>query len=127
MGRAYGTGMSETESISARYTLHQCLKAILLLLAPICPFVTEALWLRIYSKESIHSQLFPNAGLWNLDYLKHETSLLNFNSQVWNYKKSKGLSLKDVVDFTIPEELQSFSKDLRTMHNILPLEATKPE
>ncbi len=126
-GRAYGTGISRKESVSARYTLHICLKSILLLLAPICPFVTEALWLRIYSKESIHSQMFPKTNLYDLEYLKYETPLLNFNSLAWNLKKSKGLSLKDKVEIEIPEELEIFSSDLRVMHNISALETAKPE
>ncbi|MDW0314906.1 MAG: valine--tRNA ligase, partial [Nitrososphaeraceae archaeon] len=45
---------------SAIFTLHLCLSTILLLLAPICPFITEELWTKIYSAKSIHVQHLPD-------------------------------------------------------------------
>jgi valyl-tRNA synthetase len=117
-GRAYGAGFSERESASARFTLHECLKSILLLLAPITPFITEALWKRIYSASSIHSELFPDKLAWNSDYLKFEKPLVAFNSEVWNEKKAKGLSLKDPMRKTIPPGLEPFESDLVAMHNL---------
>jgi len=118
-GRAYGAGFNEREIISARFTLHQCLKSILLLLAPLCPFITEALWLRIYSDKSIHTDAFPDPKEWERkELLKYEKPIVEFNSQVWNEKKSKGLSLKESVTVEIPSELKEFEKDLRTMHNL---------
>ena len=41
-----------------------------------------------------------------------------FNSKVWNEKKSKGLSLKDPIAIEIPESLKQFAKDLIPMHKI---------
>lgn len=117
-GRAYGPGFSETEIVSARYTLHQCLRSILLLLAPICPFITEALWTRIYSEKSIHTEVFPDSKVWDRDYVKYEKELVEFDSKVWNEKKRKGLSLKEQISLEIPQELSSFEKDLRAMHNL---------
>jgi valyl-tRNA synthetase len=118
-GRAYGVGFSEKEVLSARYTLRECLKSILLLLAPICPFITEALWLKIFSDDSIHKALFPDAKVWNQEYLKYEKNLLDFNSQIWNEKKAKALSLKDSLQISIPPDLQIFSEDLKAMHNLI--------
>ncbi len=46
-GRAYGAGFTDEERKSAIFTLHECLKSILLLLAPICPFITDAIWHRL--------------------------------------------------------------------------------
>ncbi|MDA4130717.1 MAG: valine--tRNA ligase [Thaumarchaeota archaeon] len=117
-GRAYGAGFTEKEVLSARQTLHECLRAILILLAPICPFITEALWLKIYSGKSIHQEIFPDPSKWNQDYLKYEKPLTEFNSLVWNEKKSHGLSLKDPFKIQIPENLKDFSKDLRLTHNL---------
>lgn len=117
-GRAYGVGFGEKEVLSARYTLHECLRSLLLLLAPICPFITEAIWLRLYSDSSIHKQSFPTASKWKEDYMKYEKSLLEFNSNVWNEKKAKGLSLKESIQVTIPEDLKVFSADLKVMHNL---------
>jgi valyl-tRNA synthetase len=117
--RAYGEGFSETESASARFTLHECLKSILLLLAPITPFITETIWNKIYSQASIHRELFPDKDRWNTDYQKFEKALIGFNSQVWNEKKSKGLSLKDPLKMDVPEELKEFAGDLAAMHNLV--------
>jgi valyl-tRNA synthetase len=117
-GRAYGVGFSEKEILSARYTLRECLRSILLLLAPICPFITEAMWLKIFSNDSIHKQAFPDAKAWNQEYLKYEKELLEFNSQIWNEKKAKGLSLKEALQVPIPSNLQPFSEDLKVMHNL---------
>lgn len=117
-GRAYGSGFSEKEIVSARYALHQCLRGILLLLAPICPFITDALWLRIYSEKSIHTELFPDPKAWSRDYQKFGKSIEEFNSKVWNEKKAKNLSLKDSLDYEISAELVEFAKDLKTMHNL---------
>lgn len=117
-GRAYGVGFSEKEVISARYTLYVCLRTILLLLAPICPFITEFLWLKVFSNESIHKQVFPDLKTWNQEYLKYEKELLEFNSRVWNEKKAKGLSLKESLQVSVPPGLLPFSEDLKTMHNL---------
>ena len=42
-----------------------------------------------------------------------------FNSKVWNEKKSQNLSLKDAIKIEIPEILQPFKKDLKSMHNLI--------
>ncbi len=124
-GRAYGSGLnnqeqkifSEQEQKSAWFTLHTVMKSILLLLAPITPFVTDALWREMYGKTSIHREIFPEA-IWNTEHSKYTENLLEFNSKVWFEKKNKGISLKEEVKIEIPKELLGFSKDLRAMHNI---------
>ena len=117
-GRAYGQGFSESERLSAQYTLHLALRTILLLLAPIIPFVTEQIWLSLYSETSIHNEKFPEPQKLERDYLNLEKELLEFNSLVWNEKKSKGMSLKDPIQIEIPANLQSLARDLRVMHNL---------
>ncbi|MDA4112126.1 MAG: class I tRNA ligase family protein, partial [Thaumarchaeota archaeon] len=117
-GRAYGVGFSETESLSARYTLHECLRSILILLAPICPFITEALWRKVYSRNSIHNELFPEPSKWNQEFLEFEKAIVDFNSLIWNEKKTHGLSLKDQYKVEIPTKLKEFEKDLKIMHNL---------
>jgi valyl-tRNA synthetase len=117
-GRAYGQGFSESEKLSAQYTLHLALRTILLLLAPIVPFVTEQIWLSLYSETSIHKERFPEALRLERNYLNLEKELLEFNSLVWNEKKSKGLSLKDPILIEIPANLQGVARDLRVMHNL---------
>lgn len=110
---------------AAWYALHECLRTIVLLLAPIIPFVTEHIWLQLYVKSkrgSIHSESFPK--LEKLDkkakkMLKLTAALTEFNSKVWNTKKDRGLSLRDPIDIELPSSLKQFEKDLKNMHNLV--------
>ncbi|HXG13864.1 MAG TPA: valine--tRNA ligase [Candidatus Nitrosotenuis sp.] len=115
--RAYGEGFTEDEKNAAIYTLHKVLSTILLLLAPITPFITDFLWQTLYSKETIHKQIHPEPE--NLqDMSKYTKEITDFNSQVWNEKKSKGFSLKDPISIDVPESLKPFEKDLIQMHQL---------
>lgn len=115
--RAYGRGFSESEQKAAWFTLHTCLRVFLKLLAPIIPFITDHLWLKIYDKTSIHKEPFPEAK-WKTEVTKLTRKLTEFNSVVWNKKKQKGVSLRESIQIKIPEELNPFEKDLVAMHNI---------
>ena len=115
--RAYGRGFSESEQKAAWFTLHTCLRVILKLLAPIIPFITDHLWLKIYDKTSIHKEFFPEAE-WGTEFNKLTKKITDFNSLVWNRKKEKGLSLRESIKIKIPEELNPFAKDLVAMHRI---------
>ncbi|MEM3190743.1 MAG: valine--tRNA ligase [Candidatus Parvarchaeota archaeon] len=116
--RAYGgPDISAEEQKSAWSSLHNVFKVILVLLAPILPFITDYIWTKMYTKESIHKQKYPDPG--NVtDYLDRTDQILQFNSEIWNRKKASGLSLKDPVQVEIPRSLQPFSKDLVLMHRI---------
>ncbi|MCD6420950.1 MAG: class I tRNA ligase family protein, partial [Thaumarchaeota archaeon] len=115
--RAYGRGFSEKESRAAWFTLHEVLKTILLLLAPITPFITDYLWRKLYSGKSIHLERFPKPK-WDRRYARYTEELIEFNSEVWKLKKERGLSLKDPIDVEVPRRLKPFEKDLVAMHNI---------
>jgi valyl-tRNA synthetase len=59
------------------------------------------------------------------DMISYTTSIMDFNSMVWNKKKEtisektgKPLSLKDCIDIAVPSELEIFKKDLQMMHNL---------
>jgi len=116
-GRAYGTGFSEEERDGAIYTLHKVLSTLLLLLAPIAPFITDYLWQNLYSDKTIHRERFAESENYE-DWTEFTQSIVEFNSNVWNKKKDLGLSLKDSVDFDIPSDLSQFTKDLKAMHNL---------
>jgi valyl-tRNA synthetase len=115
--RAYGVGFTKSEQKAAWFTLHTVLKSVLLLLAPIVPFITDALWRQLYGKHSIHLETFPKA-IWSTAYRKFTEPLIEFNSSIWAKKKSLGLSLKDPIECEIPRKLKVFEKDLKAMHNI---------
>jgi valyl-tRNA synthetase len=114
--RAYGEEFSEDEKNAAVYTLHKVLSTILLLLAPITPFITEFMW-KMYSKETIHKQQLPEPHNFE-DLSKFTKEIIEFNSKVWNEKKTNGLSLKDSIIMEIPESLKPFAKDLISMHRL---------
>ena len=118
--RAYGIGFSDEEKDAAIFTLHKVLSTILKLLAPITPFITDHLWQTLYSDDSIHKQkqaeIDPEFS--DTKYDKFTKEITEFNSRVWNEKKDKGLSLKDSIKITIPDNLTMFSKDFVSMHNI---------
>ena len=116
-GRAYGIEFSDEERDGAIFTLHKTLSTILKLLAPITPFITEHLWKELYSKNSIHKQRqVEPENIENDDSITKE--IAEFNSKVWNEKKSQSLSLKDSIKIEIPEILKPFEKDLKSMHNL---------
>ncbi|MCY3854634.1 MAG: valine--tRNA ligase [Thaumarchaeota archaeon] len=116
--RAYGNGnMSDEEKNSAICTLHKVLSSILLLLAPITPFITDYLWKKIYSNNSIHIQ--KQVAVENYDDMTSFTNkIIKFNSRVWIAKKDNNISLNKQIELPIPEELDMFKKDLVYMHNL---------
>jgi len=114
----------------AWYTLHKCLETILEILAPICPFITEAIWLELYSDESIHIQSFPQKE----EELESELSKLlpkfiGFDNAVWRYKKENKVALSQSLPTTLyaPEELRPFEQDATAMHRIEHLQFGEPE
>ena len=116
--RAYGIGFSDDEKNAAIHTLHKVLSTILKLLAPITPFITEYLWQTLYSDESIHKQRQAQSESPE-DYSSFTKEITEFNSKVWNEKKSKGLSLKDSISISVPDNLSVFKKDFASMHNLI--------
>ncbi|HSB57016.1 MAG TPA: valine--tRNA ligase [Nitrosopumilaceae archaeon] len=116
-GRAYGSGFSEEEKEGAIYTLHKVLSTLLLLLAPITPFITDYLWQNLYSEKTIHKERFVEKENYE-DWKEFTKEIVEFNSNVWNKKKELGLSLKDSINFEIPSKLSQFTKDLKAMHNL---------
>ncbi|MDH3853571.1 MAG: class I tRNA ligase family protein, partial [Nitrosopumilus sp.] len=118
-GRAYGINFSDDERDGAIFTLHKVLSTILKLLAPITPFITEYLWKVLYSEKSIHKEKQVESESSSLEDLTQFTKeITEFNSKVWNEKKSKELSLKDSIAVPVPENLSPFSKDFAAMHNL---------
>jgi valyl-tRNA synthetase len=113
---------------SAIFTSHKCFSTILLLLAPLCPFLTDELWTKIYSPKTIHLHSMPKAMSHYSQMTRYTRPIMDFNSTVWNKKKNtissqtgKPLSLKDsIADVVVPSELDLFREDLTKMHNILP-------
>ncbi len=122
-GRAYDDRPGHE---SALYTLHKCFSTLLLLLAPLTPFIAEELWKMYSGGQSVHSQAMPAQLGTDEEMRKLTKAVTDFNSLVWNKKKEtisketgKPLSLKDSIDMPVPDELAPFASDLATMHNLL--------
>ena len=115
--RAYGQAASAAQQKAAWYTLHTVLKNVLLLLAPITPFIPEHVWLQLYSTKSIHAQRFPTAP-WPKNYRRYTEKLLAFNQEVWKVKKEKNLALRDPIELNVPKALTAFKNDLTRMHSL---------
>jgi len=109
---------------SALYALHKCFSVILLLLAPICPFITDKLWTTIYYEDSIHLKRLPIENNDYEDMRKYTKAIVDFNSLIWTKKREsinedgKRYSLRDPIKNEIPKELSQFKDDLKEMHNI---------
>ena len=89
-------------------------------LGPICPFITEALWTRVYSITSIHLESFP-APIEGITLLNSETTatLMSLNSAIWTLKKQSGQSLRSKLEeIQLPTSLLIFAEDLQAMHNV---------
>ncbi len=119
--RAYGEGFTKSQQKAAWYTLHTVLKSVLLLIAPIAPFMPEHVWKQLYSKRSIHAQEFPKPE-WSKASKRYTQKMFDFNREVWKIKKEKSLALRDPVDVKIPKALAPFTDDLVRMHSLI----TKP-
>ena len=56
---------------------------------------------------------------WRIGLSKLMGKLTEFNSEVWNMKKARHLSLKDSISIPIPKNLKRFRKDFAAMHKIV--------
>lgn len=129
--RAYNRDKRFNEKLQrgAWYTLHACLKTIMKLLAPVCPFVTEAVWRELYSKQSIHTEPFiKEKKEWKSSLAKLTPQFVNFNTAIWKHKKNEGTALSQELAAKVyaPRELEVFKGDLEAMHKIRDLEFGKP-
>ena len=80
------------------------------------PFITYKIYKDLTGKD-IHTQEFPKSG--KIEFKEFTTEeLVNLNSEIWKAKKEKGLSLKDPVEFNIPEKFKPIEKELREMHRL---------
>jgi valyl-tRNA synthetase len=116
--RAYGQGFSKQQQRAAWYTLHTVLRTVLLLLAPITPFMTDRVWRQLYSRSSIHTETFPRA-VWSKAHRQYTEPMLAFNRDVWKVKQEKNLALRDPLEMQVPKKLARFQDDLIKMHSLV--------
>jgi valyl-tRNA synthetase len=103
---------------SALYSLHEVLRTLLRLLAPICPFITDKIYRDIYGS-TVHRESLPvPQDAWEMKQRPTER-IIEFNSRIWRQKKEKGLSLNSEFGGEVPSELAPFVEDLVAMHHLV--------
>jgi len=128
--RAYNTdhAFSKEEQRAAWFTLHHCLRTVLILLASICPYMTDHLWRSMYSRRSIHIELFPRPSRRTINKLEEVTAgLEEFNSAIWKYKKDHDMALNQpLAKVHASPKLRFMMRDLKAMHRIKDLRFSVP-
>jgi len=117
--RAYGQGFTKSQQRAAWYTLHTVLKTILVLLAPLIPYMTDYVWRQLYSNHTVHIESFPKPA-WPRTYSKYTEQMLTFNKEVWKIKEDRNLALRDSLEMDVPKSLSPFKADLVKMHSLIP-------
>ncbi len=121
--RAYNTGgkYSREEQEAAWYTLYTVLDYILRALAPIMPFITDAIYRRLY-RECVHRQRFPEPpSTWR----EWSSELLDLvaeaNSAIWSYKKKKNIKFKEPIKAKVylPARLEPVKEELIDLHKLV--------
>lgn len=103
---------------SALFTLHEVLRTVLRLLAPICPFITDKIYREMYGK-TVHRESLPVPREDRELVARLTKDIIEFNSSIWKMKKERGLALNAEFKADIPENLEPFREDLRTMHHLV--------
>jgi len=118
--RAYNPDKTFTqeEQNGAIFTLYYCLENLLKLLAPVIPFLTYKIF-NYLNSEDIHLEEFPKPLKTDKSKLDIQR-LIEFNSVVWNYKKTNSKPLNaEIKEAVIPKELEIIEKDIVLTHKIL--------
>ncbi|MFW9780277.1 MAG: class I tRNA ligase family protein [Candidatus Heimdallarchaeota archaeon] len=119
--RAYSDDVSGQEATeSAHFTIHYVFKTILKLLAPITPFIAEAIYQKLYEpSQSIHRKLMPESETNSAEEDFRTPKIMELNSLIWRSKKLKKLSFKaPLTSLSIPPTLAAFADDFKAMHNV---------
>ncbi|MEM4461447.1 MAG: valine--tRNA ligase [Candidatus Bathyarchaeia archaeon] len=127
--RAYNSDrtFSKEEQLSAWYTLHYVLRVILRLLAPICPFITDAIWRSIYGG-TVHKERIPEIVPVNEKLREYTEYIIEFNSGIWRIKKKIGIPLNNPLKGIIyaSDRIKLFMDDLKRMHRLEAVSFDKP-
>ena len=105
---------------SARATLHEILRLVLITLHPVIPAITDYTCRQLYGQQ-ILEQRFPSGMQAISDEDRRLLSLLlKANSDIWRKKKELGLSLNSPIDGPVHlnPKLAAFSDDLKAAHKI---------
>lgn len=116
--RAYNSdnSFSVAKQLGAVYTLNYCLDAILKLLAPVLPMITDKIYRELRGAD-IHFLEFPKPEEYESPFSTVEIEELN--KQIWKAKKDRNLSLKDEIKAaTLPAKFKAIAEDIAGTHKI---------
>jgi len=114
------------KKLSAQYVLYESLLAILKMIAPITPFITEEIYQKYYKKyekeKSIHISKWPEINLkFNKEIEKTGELFESILFRVRKFKSDKNLSMKKEIILTLEEKdksrLKSVLDDLKNVTN----------
>ncbi|MFA5944396.1 MAG: class I tRNA ligase family protein [Candidatus Thermoplasmatota archaeon] len=110
-GRAYAGDEA------ACWTLHEVLRRVLLLLAPITPFCSHYYGHGVYGLD-VHRAPFPSSASHRRNP-ETTAEIVAFNGSVWKAKQEQGLSLgAPIANLVVPPGLKEFESELRDMHKL---------
>ncbi len=110
-GRAYNG------DAAACWTLHQVVRTVLRLLAPVAPFSSHAYTKAVYGEE-VHREGFP-APLGLAADAKLTEAVVAFNSDVWKRKQEQALSMNSpIAGIALPAALEPMRAELVEMHKL---------
>ncbi|MEM4663530.1 MAG: valine--tRNA ligase [Desulfurococcaceae archaeon] len=124
--RAYNKNgkYSELEQKGAWYTLHYILRRLLIILAPIMPFVTDGIYRELYGK-SVHTENFPSPEKTYLE-IPYDLAMKvqDVNHAIWKYKKNSGMRLNEPLKKRIylPTDLALVKEELVDLHHLESIE-----
>ncbi|MBU2615600.1 MAG: valine--tRNA ligase [Nanoarchaeota archaeon] len=108
---------TKAENDSAKYTLHFLLERLLYLFYPIIPQVTTTI-AKDREIDLLKSE-WPKAKIGKSELIDVQR-IIDFNGEVWKRKKDAGIGLRDEIEgINIPKNLERYSKDLKTAHNLV--------
>ena len=102
-------------------------RTILKLLAPICQFITDAIWRNIYGG-TVHREGIPEAIPVDDKLREYTEYILEFDSSLWKIKKKMGIPLNAPLRGVVyaSEKVRLFIDDLKRMHRIEAVSFDKP-
>jgi len=117
----------EKEKLSAQYTLYTAINAILKLMAPFTPYITEEIYQLYFkqneNKQSLHLTSYPtyNKENSNTSALEIGDMGVDIIGEIRKYKSQNNLSMKEEInELTIISEkdLKSIESDLKAVLNV---------
>lgn len=117
--RAYNRdgSFSQAQQRGAWFTLHKVLNYSLKMLAPIMPFITDAIWRELYGR-SIHLEYIDEPGDYDESLGKVLKLFINTNSAIWGFKNRMRISLAEKLNAVVyaQPELKPLKDELEAMH-----------